>query len=311
MVYRYFRFFIICLCLSVFSASSNSNKTLSAQDTLVIGSISTKPSKSFKRLNLLAAYLKMRLSKVGISSVKIKVAKNIDQMQAYINSGEVDILSETMLTAVKLKNVDVDMLRWKKGVDRYQTLLITHIDSDIYSINDLIGRSIALEDEGSTSGYLIPMLEMAAVTKELVEKDNVQQTNNAAKINYIFSTKAYATSIDNLTIWVHRSIVDSAAVSNLDWDNEKKFTAELKQDLRVFHRSADVPRSLTMYRSDLNEKFKHEITQALLDADNDIQGKSALKQFAHTKKFTLLTEEEKKNIADMRDSYNQRVMLVE
>jgi phosphonate transport system substrate-binding protein len=253
----------------------------------------------------------MNLSEFGISRVKIKVAKNLEQMQAYINNGEVDILSETLLTAVALNNVDVEMLRWKKGVDRYKTLLITHVDSSIYSIKDLIGNAIALEDEGSTSGYFIPMLEMATVTKKIVKKDNVQQTNHPAKINYIFSTKAYATSIDNLTIWVHRSIVDAAAVSNVDWDNEKKFPAKIKQDLRVFHRTADFPRSLTMYRSNLNEKLKQAITEALLDADDDIQGKNALENFVHTKKFTLLTEEEKKSIAYMRENYKQRIILVE
>lgn len=311
MVFRWFRFYILSVALSLFMASNVDANTSLPKETLVIGSISTKPSKAFKRLNSLSLYLKVRLSEHGIRQVKIKVARDVKQMQAYIDAGEVDIFSETMLTAVKIKNIDIDLLRWKKGVDRYQTLLITHMDSDIQTINDLVGKSIALEDEGSTSGYFIPMLAITKFTDQIIKKDNVQQENIANKVNYIFSTRAYATSIDNLAIWAHRSIVDAAAISNIDWNNKRKFPEKIKRDLRIFDQSVEIPRSLTMYRSTLDAGLKRAITLALLDAHNDVQGKIALKEFAKTKKFTLLNDQEKKSIDDSRDGYYQRIKRVE
>jgi phosphonate transport system substrate-binding protein len=311
MTCNWFRIVGFILFIYAVNVSSNASTLAIGQDTLVLGSISTKPSKSFKQLIPLSYYLQAQLSDAGISSVKIKVAKNVEQMQAYINAGEVDVLSETMLTAVKLENIDIELLRWKKGVAQYRTLLITQKDSDIYAINDLVGKSIALEDSGSTSGYLIPMLEMTKFTDQIIEKDNIQQTNIPSKINYIFSSKAYSTTQDNLTIWTHRSIVDAVAISDLDWADKGKFPEHLKRDLRVFHRSDPIPRSLIFYRSSLDSNLKLALTEAFKNAHNDTKGKEALQIFAETKKVTLITTQERKNIDNAREGYNQRVRSVE
>lgn len=311
MTCNWLRIVSIILAMFAVNISSNASTLNVGQDTLVLGSISTKPSKSFKQLIPLSKYLQIQLSNAGISNVKIKVAKNIEQMQAYINAGEVDVLSETMLTAVKLENIDIELLRWKKGVAQYRTLLVTQKDSDINAINDLVGKSIALEDSGSTSGYLIPMLEMTKFTDQIIEKDNIQQDNIPGKINYIFSSKAYATTQDNLTIWTHRSIVDAVAISDLDWADKEKFPEHLKRDLRVFHRSEQIPRSLIFYRSSLDSSLKLALTEAFINAHNDAKSKEALQIFAKTKKMTLLTAQERKNIENAREGYNQRVRTVE
>jgi phosphonate transport system substrate-binding protein len=311
MMYSWFRIIFIILSVLVISVSSTASTLIVPQETLVIGSISTKPSKSFKRLTLLSQYLQEKLAKDGIKQVKIKVAQDIEQMQAFINAGEIDLFSETMFTAIKLENIDIDLLRWKKGVAQYQTLFITQKSSDIYSINDLIGKSIALEDPGSTSGYLIPMLEMTIITDKVSKKETIQDDNASKSINYIFSTEAYSSSIDNLTMWTHRGIVDAAAISDIDWADKRRFPEKLKKDLRVFSRSDKIPRSLVMSRSTLDKELKQALIQALLEASNNKNGQQALEKFTKTKKFTLLTALEKQNIENTREVYNQKIRLVE
>ena len=66
-----------------------------------------------------------------------------------------------------------------------------------------------------------------------------------------------------------------------------------------------------MYRSNLDSDLKNALTRVLMAAHNDAQGINALIKFSKTKKFTLLTDQEKQNIENAREGYSQRIKPVE
>src|SRR5690606_28587458 len=58
--------------------------------------------------------------------------------------------------------VDVAAAAVRNGWNVYWTEYIVRRDSDIYTFGDLEGRSWAYPDAGSTSGYVVPAVELAA-----------------------------------------------------------------------------------------------------------------------------------------------------
>lgn len=68
-------------------------------------------------------------------------------------------------------NVDaIAQIRLQNGSLGYRSCLITHADSDIFTPEDLAGKTFAFNDPNSTSGYLVPsaffMMEMGVDPKK-------------------------------------------------------------------------------------------------------------------------------------------------
>lgn len=259
--------------------------------TFVLGAISNKPLKSFERLKPLSLYLEKELKVIGIEKVKIKIVKTRQEMQNFLDEKKIDMFSETLLTAIQLNNVDYDILRWKKGVPNYKTLIITQANTPIYQLEDLIGKTIALEDKQSTSSYLIPMLTLLDKGLPPHKKKNLRAKNTEKKVNYVFANQPYSATKQNLSIWSEQRLVDAAAIADNDWHNEKKFPTQLKQQLRIIYQSEPIPRSLMIVRNSLPKKTKQSLYKILTTAHNTSDSELALQAFQKTKKFTLLNKE--------------------
>lgn len=272
-------------------------------NTLTLGAITSNPKKYFDRLHPLSQYLESKLDGSGIEQVSILLAPDLPTMQTYLNNGQVDVISESILTAIKLDNVDMSLLRWKSGMREYRPLLISHKDSGIESIHDLVGESIAFEDPKSTSAYLIPMLYFTEHGFDMLEKENIHQGNLPGHINYLFATEAYSTSEQNLAIWSSRQLVGVAAIANKDWVNIKKFPKHIRDDLHIIHEFEPIPRALTLLRSDLDSDVKQRLTQILIEAKDDPASFEALRAFKKTSQFSLLSTQERQMIEHIQHQY--------
>ena len=125
-----------------------------ANTRLAIGRISSNVSKHWPRLEAMANYLAAELAPYGVTGVDIKMVDTMEEMQELLVAGEVDLLSETAFAAIELtRSGSADMLlrEWKSGVSDYHTVIFARRDSGIDSLDDLVGRTIAFEDRGSTS----------------------------------------------------------------------------------------------------------------------------------------------------------------
>lgn len=290
-------FVLLFICQPILAtASQSSAKT--TKDTLVFCRVSENPKKHIKNIKPLLDYVVSKLAHVGITKGEVLFAKNNEQVVDYLRQGKIDWLTETPFSAVTFEqkgNAEILLLRWKKGVDKYHTLFVTRKDSGIKSLHDLTGKKLAVEDRGSTSGYLLPI---SSILKENISVTEIASPREEASANMVaFAMARQEVNISNM---IYRNIMDAGVLSNLDWLEKDRVNSKMKEELVIFHRTQDVPRALELVRSNLAPEIKLALKEVLLNADKDPEGKAALKAYKKTKKFTELTNSEQEDMKNVR-----------
>lgn len=260
------------------------------RDSFVIGRISDNPKKHFKTLKPLADYLAKNLQQYGVKQGDVIFAKDNQQMLEYIKQGKVDLISETAFSATILSQsnqAEIILKRWKKGVEDYCTLFFTHKNNGINSLDDLVGKTIAFQDPGSTSAFYIPAATLINKGFELYPLKSIRDVPPKGKIGYVF-----ANSEINISAWVNNNIVDVGAFSNLNWENPRDMPISFQQSLYVFHESEHFPRGVELIRSNIAPSIKSAVTEILLAANQTSTGRDALLAYQETKKYERLSAQD-------------------
>lgn len=229
---------------------------------------------------------------------KVVVAKTNLQLSNWVKSDQVDIVSETVYTSddlIKYSHAEMIARRWKNGVANYASLFFVHQDSDIHTLDDLVGKVIVFEDRNSTSAFLLPVSALIEQGYPLHEVTSPRDLPPADKIGYFFSDEfSSAGGESNMMSWVHRKIVSAAAFSDIDW--EKEIPAPIKEQLRVIYTSPSVPRAFMLVRPDMDPVLKQAISQVLFLADQDPSAALPLKKYKETAKFDPITDDIEQSI---------------
>ena len=193
---------LICACLAVVVLGTAVLPTGAGAAEIVIGKVSSNPKKHHSRLKPIADYVAAKMTDLGITGAKVLMAKDNAQMVRYLRQGRVDWVTETAFATVIYQDAQVAeplVRKWKKGVPEYHTVFVTRRDSDIRSFDDLAGRTIAFEDPGSTSAFLVPYATLKEQGMSLVELASPREKAPEGKVGYVFSHEEINTSI-----WVHK-----------------------------------------------------------------------------------------------------------
>lgn len=300
----YSMFALLILTISLIAPPAHSqveeptNVEPSREQTLILGTLSSNPKKAFKRAQPFADYLAANLHQHGIVQAKVVVAKTNLQLANWVKSGQVDIVSETVYASddlIKYSHAEMIARRWKNGVANYASLFFVHQDSDIHTLDDLVGKVIVFEDRNSTSAFLIPISVLIEQGYPLHEVTSPRELPPADKIGYFFSDEfSSAGGESNMMSWVHRKIVSAAAFSDIDW--EKEIPAPIKEQLRVIYTSPSVPRAFMLVRPDMDPDLKQAISQVLFLADQDPSAVLPLKKYKETAKFDPITDDIEQSI---------------
>ena len=149
--------------------------------------------------------------------------------------------------------------------DGYRSFIIVKSDSPYRSLADLTGRNLALVSASSTSGNLIPKVELG---KEL-----------NTKLSSHFKSVFYAGSHTAAALAVLQGRADAAAVADvtLDWAVDKKeFDGKA---FRIIWKSSKLPLDPFAWRKDLlSPQLREKIAAAMLDLENTPEGKEFLKK---------------------------------
>lgn len=284
-----FSFLISTLLFSLLSAPSGY-----AQETLTIGVLSSRANKHFQMTQPLAGYLKENLASYGIKNVDVKVHNDLNQIGLWMQSGEIDMLSETPYASLVLEkryDADIRLLRWKTNTPSYQSVFFTHRDSGIKSFQDLLGKRIAFEDRWSTSGFYVPAMQLIHAGYQLQKLHSVHDPVDADKIGFIFvEEQQHITSKIGISSWVYRKQVEAGAFSNIDWISPEVMPRVYRSKLSIFEQSDFVPRSTVLFRRDLDSNMKAYIIDLLLAADQTPEGQQALSAYENTRKFERLSK---------------------
>lgn len=230
-----------------------------AAEKLNLGMIDPSPSKMIKRFTPLLNYLNSK----GVPTGKVVTAKTLDQMNEYLNTGEVDFIFESPYGAVEMMDkagaVPI-LIREKDGTREYKSVIFVKKDSPIKDFSSLIGKVVAFEDGTSTSSFIMPKIILETAGLKLKESNQP----NTGVISYYFSKD------DDNTI----AQVKAGDKANAGGINKRK--VEGNSDFRLLYpESAYVPRHVVLVRKDVSSD---KLARVLLNMKNDPAAADVLKE---------------------------------
>ncbi len=256
---------------------------------LVLGRISDDPKTHYEQLKPLLDYVVPRMADVGIREGRVLMARDAQQMASYLRRGQVDWVTETAGTAMLLQqrgNAQPLLLTERDGASRYRGVLFVRRDSELKSLEDLRGRSVAFQNNASTSAYFLPAIELLRRKLSLSLLLSPMDKPSDQTVGYVF-----ARSELNVGAWVHKRLVDAGTMSDIDWNNPQRLPPSFRKDLEVIHISEPVPRALEMVRGDLDPKVQRRLREVLIEAAGDPQAREALQYFFRTTRFMPIDDE--------------------
>ena len=300
---------VISLALTIFGmvacsppSSTSQNEISEAtpppapEKTIVLADISDNPQKKIRRFQPLANYLAANLSDFDRGTVKI--APDMETLIAWLKSGEVDIYVDSPYPAMLAMNgADAKPIlrRWKKGQAEYFSLIFTIRDRDINSLSDLQGKTIALEQPFSTTGYMLPLGELLASGLNPIEKSLPTSSVPDNAVGYVFSEED-----ENSIEWLLSGKVAAAAIDNRNFE---KLSPEIKEQVIVLAETEKIARNLVLVRGDLPPDKIEAISSVLLAMDQTDEGKMVLEKFSRTTKFDQIPTAE--SINRIQELYQQ------
>lgn len=265
---------------------------------LVLGRISDDPKIHYEQLKPLLDYVVPRMADVGIREGRVLMARDAQQMSSYLRRGQVDWVTETAGTAMLLQErggAQPLLLTERDGVSRYSTVFFVRRDSGLKSLDDLRGRSVAFQNNASTSAYFVPAIELLRRRMSLSLLLSPMDKPSGGTVGYVF-----ARSELNIGAWVHKRLVDAGTMSALDWNNPARLPVSYREDLKIIHTTEPVPRALEMVRGDLDPKVQARLREVLMQAAGDPQAAEALRYFFRTTRFMPIDADTRRVLERLR-----------
>ncbi len=212
--------------------------------------------------------------------VEVRIGTDYDEHIQYIGTNKVDIaymgpasyviMTQKFGPRPLLTSLEVN------GKAYFEGNIIVRKDSEISSLKNLKGKSIAFGDPSSTMSYIVPhfMLHQAGVFAD-----------NAAPHEFLHSH-------DNVALGVLSGDFDAGAVKPGIF---KKYASD---GLRTIAVTPRISEHLFVTKSDLSEKLIKQLRDAMLNMKNSPEGMAALRSIK--KSVTALVKVEDDDYANLR-----------
>jgi len=159
---------------------------------------------------------------------------------------------------------------WNEEAQEYVVgfygMIIVRSDSDIYTFDDLVGRSFAFTDPASTSGSLVPGHELLTYFNANgypdLTFDDLQANGN------IFSAVTFTGTHPNSINAVFLGDVDAAGVANTTFESLVRRGLIDDSQIRIISRSPMIPQDPYAIKGTLPQELKDLVLQFLLDFDD-------------------------------------------
>ncbi|NEV64934.1 phosphate/phosphite/phosphonate ABC transporter substrate-binding protein [Thiorhodococcus minor] len=259
----------------------------------VISERSGAPSHAIAQYGPMLDYLQDALRHTEIAVSELAVAEHLEEMRGWIAAGQIDALFESLIPSLKLEietaRIRPRLLVWRKGQRVYRTLFFTRQDSPIRQLQDLRGRSLAVESARSTSAFFLPKLTLEAWGMHLRPEGSRRSPED---ILYSF-----AGSELNQAYWVERGKADAGAFNDGDWTRTPR---TLRKRLRIFHRTPPLLRYLLSFRTDLPASIREPVEAALLAMHKDAAGRGTLTRASRITRIEPFTDADRAQLETWR-----------
>jgi phosphonate transport system substrate-binding protein len=229
-------------------------------------------------------YITRKLSSASEIEGKVMTAPTPFELAKLLEQRKVDFYMESAYPTYVINfvhgNGKLLLRRWKGGLADYYSVIFTKRSSGIKRLEDLMGKTIAFEDAGSTSGYLLPKLFLLRRGLKLTEKRGFNPNSQPTDVGYVF-----ALTQEKLVDLVLTQQAAAGAFSNDDFGalEEKK-----KADVAVLAQTERLPRHLVSVRGDLAPALVSRLETILLTMHEDAEGRKILQRTDNTTKFDML-----------------------
>ena len=137
----------------------------------------------------------------------------------------------------------------------YYTYFVVKKDSNLKEFKDVKGKVLSLNTIGSTSGDLIPQVELNKISLSINNKDH-------------FKKVFYAGSHDACLLAVINNQSDVCGMSSRNFEARLEDGTFNKEDVRIIHKSDRVPPPPLAYSINIPLEDREKIKQAVLQAHN-------------------------------------------
>jgi phosphonate transport system substrate-binding protein len=269
--------------------------------TLTLGLVSATSQREIeKHFQDLASYVARRLPLAGDTEGRVLVASSALQMAKLLEQKEVDFYFESAYPTYIINKQGAAVLilrRWKRDMADYRSLIFTKSGSGTTRLEDLLGKMIAFEDPGSTSGYFLPKVFLLKKGFNLTEKPGLKAKIAPNEIGYVF-----ASSGSNIADWVLSRQVAAGTFSD---DDYRKLNETRRAEIAILAQTEAFPRHLVSVRKDLDPAVRKDLKEILLSIDRNEEGRRILQQTDNTK-FDLLPGGEEKVRRQLMELFRPR-----
>jgi phosphonate transport system substrate-binding protein len=137
----------------------------------------------------------------------------------------------------------------------YYTYFVVKKDSELKIFDDVKGKVLSLNTIGSTSGDLIPQVELSKINLSTKNKDH-------------FKNVFYAGSHDACLLAVINNQSDVCGMSSRNFEARLEDGTFKKEDVRIIHKSNRVPPPPLAYSKMIPIEDRDKIKKAVLEAHN-------------------------------------------
>ena len=164
---------------------------------------------------------------------------------------------KTYIKAAELANAEAFAAGVRPGEKDagYYTYFVVKKDSELKKFDDVRGKVLSLNTIGSTSGDLIPQVELNKINLSIKNKDH-------------FKNVFYAGSHDACLLSVLNNQADVCGMSSRNYEARLEDGTITLEDIRIIHKSDRVPPPPLAYSKLIPEEDRKKIKKAVLDAHN-------------------------------------------
>jgi len=232
---------------------------LSLKKVVVALKANKNPEKMLTEKASLEAYLSTKLKR----PVEVLIPTDSSMVVESFRNGTLDLgyLSSTDAARnLDQKTASILLIHLKNGKPSYQSVWLSLQDKKYNSIEELQNQPVAFASRSSTSGYLIPVWDLAS--RSLVGPQN--------SLTDFFSLTIYGTGYVSAVEKVLSGEVEAAAVSDYVFTGDNKYLSDTqKSRLRIIQEQGPVPSHTICARASLSGNDRRILREALLEMNTE------------------------------------------
>jgi phosphonate transport system substrate-binding protein len=240
--------------------------------------------KQKKRFEPLAAYLSERMK----IKVKLTILSRYGNIIERIKADEIDAAFLGSFTgALAISQLGVIPLARPINMDGTSTYF-AHIfvkkNSNINTVADMKGKTLALVERATTAGYIFPLAWL--------------KQQGVDNVNTYFSDHFFTGSHDGAIDAVLNSKADIGAAKNTIYDRMRESHPRIDKELVILASSPRVPSNGLCVRKNLAQQYKEQLKDLLLNLHQGPQGIEVLKKLG-AKRFVETSREDYRPVLDL------------